>query len=176
MARIKHVGVRLTAAEFVRVALAADALDMRPAAWVRHQAIRAADPAAAAPARFHAPAPASPEAKLTRTAGTRFTDQQFSALAAHALACGLPLAAFIRQAVLGVTPVARRPVAHAAVVALNRLGNNLNQLVHLAHTGVLLPPDLHRAVAAALGQVLALRDALLDADRTGADEPPEPPE
>jgi hypothetical protein len=173
MARIKHVGVRLSAAEFLRVALAAKALNMRPATWVRHQAIRAADPTSEPPAPFHAPPPPSPEAKLSRTAATRFTDQQFEALAAHALACAVPIAAFIRQVVIGVAPVARRPLAHAAIVAINRIGNNLNQLVHLAHTGTLLEPDLRRAVTALLAEIHALRDALLDAEGADLPEPPE---
>ncbi len=176
MARIKHVGVRLTAAEFLRVALAAEALDMRPAAWVRHQAIRAALSTSEPPASCRTPAPASTEdalARLTRTAGTRFTDRQFAALAEHALACGLPVAAFIRQVVLGVTPVARRPLAHAAIVAINRVGNNLNQLVHLAHTGVVLAPDLLRALTAVLAEIRALRDALLDAAGPASSEPGE---
>lgn len=144
---------------------------MRPAAWVRYQAIRAADGSPAPLGAFHAPPPVSPPDRLARSAGTRFTEEQYRALSDHAKACGMPVTAFIRRVILGVNPVARRPETRSAIVAVNRVGNNLNQLVHLAHTGVVLQPDLLRAVREVLAAVHALRSALLRAD---AGEGPEP--
>src|ERR1700687_2305003 len=106
----------------------------------------------------------SPPAKLTRTAGTRFTEDQFEALEEHARACGLTVTAFIRHLVLGFNPSPRRPLVRSAIVAVNRVGNNLNQLVHLANSGIILAPDLIRAVAAVLAEIHALQDVLLRAD------------
>jgi hypothetical protein len=173
VARIKQLNVRVSAAEFVRLAAAAEALAMTPTAWVRHQALRAVDDTSRPSAPFHAPPPQSPPAKLTRTAGTRFTEAQFEALDHYARDCGLTLTAFIRKVVLGFKPLARRPPSQAAIVAVNRVGNNLNQLVHLAHSGILLSPDLMRAVAELLGKVHSLRDALLRADEADSPEPVE---
>jgi hypothetical protein len=164
VARIKDLRVRLSAGEFLRIASAAEASGMQPSPWVRHQALRAADGLPTPSIRFHSPPPASPPAKLTHSAGTRFTQEQFEALDAYARACGLPVAAFIRQVVLGVKPLARRPEIRSAIVAVNRVGNNLNQLVKLAHTGVVLAPDLMRAVGEVLTEVRAVRSAFLRAD------------
>jgi hypothetical protein len=172
MQRIKHLSIRVSAGEFLRLAAAADALAMTPTAWVRHQALCAADGASPSPAPFKPPPPQSPPAKLARTAGTRFSDEQFAALEEHARACGLTVTAFIRQVVLGFTPSPRRPLERSAIVAVNRVGNNLNQLVHLANSGMLLPPDLLRAIAAVRAEIHALQDALFRADAADAAEPP----
>jgi hypothetical protein len=125
MARIKHVGVRLTAAEFLRVALAAEASDIRPAARLCHLPIRVVDPPAEAPTRFQAPPPASPGSsltRLTRTVGTRFTDRHFAALSEHALACGLPVAATgwpaSSESARRPTPRSSRPLSSRASPAL----------------------------------------------------------
>jgi hypothetical protein len=192
--RIKLLAVRVSAGEYLRLAAAAEAAGLAPSAWVRHQALHAADlrpepvprfqppPAASvasAASAASASAAAAPPARLARTAGTRFTTEHLEALADHARACGLTRAAYIRQVVLGVTPAARRPLSHAAIVAVNRVGNNLNQLVHLAHTGVVLPPDLRRAVEEVRRAVQALRDTLLTADLAepaGAIDPADPPQ
>jgi hypothetical protein len=172
MARIKLLSVRLSAGEFLRICLAAETSTMAPAAWVRSQALRAVDHQAAAPERFAPPAQASPPARLTHPASTRFTEDQFAALDEYARACGLPVAAYIRRVVLGVNPTPRRPLAHAAIVAVNRVGNNLNQLVHLAHTGLLLPPDLLRAIAEVRREIQSLRMALLRDDSADAADSP----
>jgi hypothetical protein len=142
MARIKLIGVRFSAGEFVRISALADALGMTTTAWVRHQALRAAESKPEPSARFHAPPATGSPAKLTHTAGTRFSEEQFTALDAHANACGLTVTAFIRKVVLGVKPVARIPETRRALAAVNRVGNNLNQLVKLAHSGVVLAPDV----------------------------------
>jgi Bacterial mobilisation protein (MobC) len=171
--RIKHLSIRVSAGEFLRLAAAADALAMTPTAWVRHQALCAADGAPPTTAPFKPPPPQSPPAKLTRTAGTRSSDEQFAAIEEHARACGLTVTAFIRQVVLGFTPAARRPLERSAIVAVNRVGNNLNQLVHLANSGILLPPDLMRAVAAVRAEIHSLQDALFRDDAADASEPPQ---
>jgi hypothetical protein len=178
VARIKQLGLRLSAGEFLRLAAAAEAAAMTPTAWVRHQALRAAEGISDPAAPFQPPPPQSPPAKLTRTAGTRFTQEQFEALDEHARACGLTPTAFIRQVVLGFHPVARRPETRSAIVAVNRVGNNLNQLVHLANSGIVLTPALLRAVAEVLAEIHALRAQLLEADSADGADPadaPEPP-
>ncbi|HEY6322832.1 MAG TPA: plasmid mobilization relaxosome protein MobC [Thermoanaerobaculia bacterium] len=171
MARIKLLSVRLSAGEFLRVCLAADTSAMSPASWIRHQALRAAEGTFAPPGGLRLPPPASPAPNLTHIATTRFTEEQFEALVDYARACGLPLAAFLRQVVLGVKPIARRPELRSAIVAVNRVGNNLNQLVKLAHTGVVLAPELARVVREVLVELHALQKALLRADAGDAGEP-----
>jgi hypothetical protein len=159
MARQKHIGVRLSDEEFLRLAAVAALASMSPAAWLRYMALRsfAATPPPVAPP----PAAPSPPAALSRTTGTRFTSEQHDSIAERAEACGLPVAAYVRQLVLGAAPSDRRPDVRAAVVALNRVGNNLNQLTKLAHAGTLLPRDLQLAVEHLLAEVRRLRDALL---------------
>lgn len=178
MPRIKHLSVRVSAGEFLRLAAAAELAAMTPTAWVRHQALRTADGVSTPPPPFRPPPLQSPPAKLTRTAGTRFTEDQFEALEEHARACGLTVTAFIRHLVLGFNPSPRRPLVRSAIVAVNRVGNNLNQLVHLANSGIILAPDLIRAVAAVLAEIHALQDVLLRADAadsSDANDAPEPP-
>jgi Mobilization protein NikA len=170
VARIKLVGVRLTAGEFVRIAAAAEGAGLPLVSWIRNQALRAVDLQTSPPAPFEPPLRSKPADLLTHTASTRFTEGQFLALDEHARACGLTVASYIRQVVLGFTPAARRPLERSAIVAVNRVGNNLNQLVHLANSGILLPPDLLRAVAAVRAEIHALQDAFFRADQDDASE------
>jgi Bacterial mobilisation protein (MobC) len=171
MARIKLLSVRLSAGEFLRVCLAAEASSMAPASWIRRQALRAAEGTQEPLFELRLPALTSPPPKLTHIASTRFTEEQFEALVDYARACGLPLAGFLRQVALGVKPIARRPELRSAIVAVNRVGNNLNQLVKLAHTGVVLAPDLVRVVREVLVELHALQRALLRADAGDLGEP-----
>jgi len=171
MARIKLLSVRLSAGEFLQVCLAAEASSMAPASWIRHQALRATEGMLEPTAGLRLPPAASPAQNLTHIAATRFTEEQFEALVDYARACGLPLAAFLRQVALGVKPIARRPELRSAIVAVNRVGNNLNQLVKLSHTGVVLAPDLLRVVRQVLVELHALRAAFLRADTADASEP-----
>jgi hypothetical protein len=164
VARIKQLGVRFSASEFVRIAEAAAAFGMTPTAWLRHQGLSALNGKQDPPGRFNVPPAAYPPAKLTRTAGTRFTEEQFEALVAHAIACGLTPTAFIRQVVLGVKLVARRPEIRSLIVAVNRVGNNLNQLVKLANSGVVVTPDLVRAVQEVLVEMQGVRKVLFRVD------------
>jgi hypothetical protein len=164
MAKSKHLSVRFSTNEFTRVTAAAESLGMTCAALVRLQALRAADGAPEPRPTFHAVALKRPSAKLARKVGTCFTDEEFEALDEHARACGLTVSNLIRRLIVGLKPIARRPLAHSAIVALNRAGATLNQLVELANRGTLLPPDLMHAVAGLLREIRALRDALLEAD------------
>jgi Mobilization protein NikA len=172
VARIKLLGVRFSAGEFVRLSAWADAQGLTPTAWVRHQALSAINGKPEPPARFQAPPTADSPAKLTRTAGTRFSEEQLEALAAHANACGLTVTAFIRKVILGVKPVARIPATRAAIVAVNRVGNNLNQLVRLANSGVVLAPELLGVLREVHAEFRALQVRLLRAD-AGDDRKPE---
>lgn len=173
MARSKKLYIRLSPGELRRIVAAADSLTMPRSAWVRHQALRAAEGASKPPALFQAPSPGDASAKLTRTLRAHFTEQQFEALDEHARACGLTLSGFVRQVVLGFKPVARRPLARSAIVAVNRAGATLNQLVQLTGNGIVLTPDLMQAVATVLDEIHSLRDALLRADAAGASDPRE---
>jgi hypothetical protein len=58
----------------------------------------------------------------------------------------------------------------SAIVAVNRVGGNLNQVVKLANTGIVLPPDLLRELHAVRAEIDALRQAFLASLRG---EPPE---
>jgi hypothetical protein len=173
VAKIKIIGVRLTAGEFIEICLAAKTSALAPSTWIRRQALRAAEVASTPLNAFRPPSPVSPPPNLTHTAATRFTEEQFEAIDAYARDCGLPLAAFIRQVVLGVKPVVRRPEARSAIVAVNRVGNNLNQLVKLANSGVVLAPDLVRVVREVLAELHLLRRALFRADAADTSEPSE---
>jgi len=75
----------------------------------------------------------------------------------------LPVSAYVRSVLRGATPSPRRAEAHAAVVALSRIGNNLNQLTRLAHGGTLIPRDLYRAIEALRVEVLQVRGEILSA-------------
>jgi hypothetical protein len=169
MARIKTkiLGVRFSPGEMRRIVAAADSLMMPRSAWVRHQALRAADGASNPPSLFQAPAPGDSSAKRRHTVSAHFTQQQFEALDEHARACGLTLAGFIRLLVLGFKPIARRPLTRSAIAAVHRVGVNLHRLVHLVSSGIVPIPDLTDAVTAALAEVHSLRDALLREDAAG---------
>jgi hypothetical protein len=173
VARIKLLGVRFSAREFVRIVESADALGMTPTAWVRHQALRAIDGGQAPPASFQPPPYTDLPAKLTRTAGTRFSEAQFEALRAHARACGLTVTAFMRKLALGVKPIARIPATRSAIVAVNRVGTNLNQLVKLANSGVVLTPELVGVILEVRAEIQAMAKKLLRVDsgddRTASD-------
>ena len=164
MARIKVLGVRVSAGEFLQIVAAAEDAGMQPVAWVRRQVLGASEGKAEIPERFYPPPPESPPAKFSRSAGVRFTEEQLGAIQTHSRACGLTVGTFIRKVVLGVTPRPRRPELHSAIVAVNRVGNNLNQLVRLANSGVVLPPELLGAVRDVLVEVRALQKVQLRAD------------
>ncbi|HVR11771.1 MAG TPA: hypothetical protein VMW75_27260 [Thermoanaerobaculia bacterium] len=166
MAWIKKLYVPLSSSELVRLAAAAEAAAMPVAAWVRHQALLVVDAARKPLPLSPAALPERPPSKLTRRVGTYFTEEQFEVLGEHARACGLTVSCFTRHLILGFKPIVRRPLARSAIVALNRAGASLNQLVQLTSKGIVLTPDLTQAVAGVLEEIHALRDALLRVDAT----------
>lgn len=102
----------------------------------------------------------------TETLFARVTPEEKATILARADRAGLASAAFIRAAVLGdAGPRARRrrPVEHTALVqllaALNRVGNNLNQLARNSNLGLDIDvPDLRDA----LQQYRAVIDVIYD--------------
>ena len=91
---------------------------------------------------------------------TRLTAADLEDLRERAKAAGLAVATFLRLLLRGLPPAPRRPLTRSAIVALNRVGNNLNQLTRLAHGGALMPADLFAALRAVHQEVRALREAL----------------
>jgi hypothetical protein len=161
MARNRHLGIRLTDDELARiVAMASASEGRRPAAWLRELALRS-------PASVPAPETASHLASshFTRPVSTRFSTEQYEHIRERAHACGLSVAAYARLAVLGATPVLRRGGdIRPAIAALNRVGNNLNQLTKLANQGMPFPAELAAAVSRVLAEVRRMRDTLLEVD------------
>ena len=164
MARTKQLSCRLSAGELSLITAAAESLGMTCAGLVRFQALRVAGGVPEPRPLFQAAPPKGPTAKLTRRVGTALTEEEFEALEEHARACGLAVGNLIRRLIVGLKPIARRPLAHSAIVDVNRVGATLNQLVELASKGTVLPQDLMHAVAGLLREIRALRDALLEAD------------
>jgi len=162
--RPHHIGVRLSDEELARLRPAAVAAEISVAALVRRLALSAVGES---PGLIAAP-PAEPSGagRLTRTVGTRLSPEQHAAAGERARACGLPLAAYVRRAVLGIAPSARprRSEVRPALAALNQVGNNLNQLTKLAHQGTVLYGELAAAVERVLGEVRRVRDAVLGVD------------
>lgn len=83
------------------------------------------------------------------------------------------MTAFIRQVVLGLKPIARRPEIRSAIVAVNRVGNNLNQLVKLANSGVVLAPELVLVVREVLAENRTMLQKLLRVDSGDDRQPPD---
>ena len=187
MTRSHLVAFRLTPEEHARLAAAARAGRLAPAAWCRrtvleHLAAAAASatptPAAAtpptAPLAAAGPLPATagvPAAgpvqaePLSRVVGARLTPSLYFDLETRAKGAGVTVGTYLRHLVRGHPPTARWPLARAAIVQLARVGNNLNQLVKLAHSGTPLPLELHATVLRVLGEVRSLRKALQDEPR-----------
>jgi hypothetical protein len=171
MARNKRSRIRLSAGELAAVDAAAAAAGITRAAWLRDQVLRAARCGPNPPAPLPAPPPQHPPAKLTRAVGTYFTAEQFEALDEHARACELTVSAFIRRVVLGFRPMARRPLARSAIVAVDHATKQLNQLVQLDKSGTLLAPEILPAVTELRDEIHLLRDALLTADAAASRKP-----
>jgi hypothetical protein len=115
----------------------------------------------------------SDKRQRTETLFARVTPEEKSAFAARADRAGMASAAFMRALALGdAGPRARRrrPVEHRALVqtlaALNRVGNNLNQLARNTNLGIdidvpQLRDALHQyhAVTAAIYEALGMEPA-----------------
>jgi len=165
------IAFRLTAEEHARLAAAAAAAGLAPAGWCRRavleQLAAAAPPAPAAPvAASPAPAAAAPAGgalgaePLSCTVAARLTPSQLFDLEARAKGAGVTVGTYLRHLVQGQPPTARWPLARAAIVQLSRAGNNLNQLVKLAHQGTPMPLHLYSAVERLLEEVRSVRRAL----------------
>jgi hypothetical protein len=175
MPRPKVIAYRLTPEEHSRLAAAATAGGLSPAAWSRRAALDqlaagagAARPAAApapptGPARIaDAAAQAAADAEpLSRVVGAKLTPSQYFDLEARAKGAGVTIGAYLRRLIQGQPPTPRWPLARAAIVQLTKAGTNLNQLVKLAHEGTLMQAELYQAVAHVLAEVQAVRAALL---------------
>jgi hypothetical protein len=161
MPRAHVIGVRLSAEEYHRLSAAAAAGGARPGTLAR-RLIR--DQLAGAPAaagtRCPPAAAASAGDPLVRTVATRISLAECDDLRERATAAGLAVGSFLRLLLRGLPPAPRRPLTRSAIVALNRVGNNLNQLTRLAHGGVLMPTDLFATLRAVHQEVRALREAL----------------
>lgn len=160
IARPRRLSVRLSATEHAQLAAAADAAGMRPSSLLRDLALAAL----ALPLPAPRPLEISAAGLLTRRVSSRVTAAEAEALGLRARECDLPVAAYVRQILRGSTPSARRPAAREAVVALSRVGNNLNQLTRLAHGGTLIPADLFRAIEALRVEVYRVRAEILAAE------------
>ncbi|MBV8201891.1 MAG: hypothetical protein JOZ15_14830 [Acidobacteria bacterium] len=170
--RPNRLTITLTAAELARFAAAAEALAMTRAAGVRHQAVRAAPEASGLPARFQdVPLPRA-SARFTHTVSIWLPEAHFEALDEQARACGSSLSSLFRHVLAGRSPGVRHPIARSAIVAVNRAGNDLRQLLQRADSGTLIAPDLLLVVAELRREIQALRDALLTADAAASPETP----
>lgn len=104
----------------------------------------------------------------TETLFARVTPEEKSAFIARADRAGMATAAFMRALALGdAGPRARRrrPVEHQALVqtlaALNRVGNNLNQIARNSNLGIDIGvPELRDALQRYHAAVAAIYDAL----------------
>lgn len=104
----------------------------------------------------------------TETLFARVTPDEKSAFAARADRAGMASAAFMRALALGdAGPRAhrRRPVEHRALIqtlaALNRVGNNLNQIARNSNLGIDIGvPELRDALHQYHAVVAAIYDAL----------------
>ena len=107
-----------------------------------------------------------------RTAGkfVHLTEAENAQLEARARACGLSVSSYLRAAALGdAGPRARRaPTVQAEVIAramieLNRVGNNVNQIARSANIGKEIDPYFYEAIGK---QLVALLREMHEAIRT----------
>jgi hypothetical protein len=104
--------------------------------------------------------------RRTRAMLVRFTPTEFEAVRAHARACGLTMARYARETACGAVPRARRTATtDEALRQLVRIGNNLNQLAHVANARDQLPIEARLDAVLAELMVIARRIA-------GEDEAP----
>lgn len=79
--------------------------------------------------------------RRTKQLKVTLSEDEYGALARRSEEFGVSMAGVVRSAVLGLPlPKRRAKIDLEAIVALNRVGSNLNQLVKVAHvTGCLNP-------------------------------------
>lgn len=113
------------------------------------------------------PTKTDPGLRRTATAAFAVTQGEASALAARADAAGLSLSAYLREIVLAADAAARPTQAAArgadatrikvgAVRELSRLGNNLNQLARLYHSGRDVPVRTEAVLARTEAAIMEL--------------------
>jgi hypothetical protein len=175
MARPHRISPRFDPENLARLTAAAAAVGLTATRWLHRVAMLHLEPTAALPQTASPailpPLPDPSPGSLDRPTGTRLTPDQHAAVAERAHACGLSVSAYVRLLVLGGTPVARRSEVRSAIVAVNRVGGNLNQVVKLANSGIVLAPDLLREVSAVRAEIGALREAFLAALRGDTEDP-----
>ncbi len=154
MIRPKLLTVRLSEAEHAILAVEAKALAVSLSACLR---TRAFSSAGTVPTQ-----PCTPTVgRLTRQVTSRLTAEEAEQLAGWAKDSNLSVAAYVRGLLRATPPPPARSDARAAVVALGRVGNNLNQLTRLAHGGRVLSTDLFQAVESLRVEVYRLREEIL---------------
>lgn len=106
--------------------------------------------------------------RRTCAIGVRLTPSERGALQAAASARGVSPAEVLRGAFMGSTALSPEPAAAtvsvldpSAIVALNRVGANLNQLARRANAGDLLQPGELPEVMASLSDSLARIERLV---------------
>ena len=83
----------------------------------------------------------------------------------RARACGRPVARYAREVLLGATPRARRNTsADEALRQLARVGNNLNQLAHIANATERLP--IEAKLDSALAELMAVASRIAGDEQT----------
>ncbi len=164
--RSAPVSFRLSPAEHAALVALAEASGRSPGEWVRAalRPVLAGEVAAVVvpvASSVSPPGVAAEEGEgLGRVVTARLSAGQWQALEAAAERCGLTVSRYVRTVLAGVVPPARRPLARSAIAALNRVGNNLNQLVHLAHEGRVHSAELIVVVGEVHAAVRALRREL----------------
>ena len=103
--------------------------------------------------------------RRTKQLKVTLSEQEFDALVQRSEGCGVSMAGVVRSAVLGIPfPKRHTKIDLEAIVALNRVGSNLNQLVRIAHvTGCLNPVQVIAAgdvVAKISGLTRRIEDGL----------------
>jgi hypothetical protein len=105
--------------------------------------------------------------KRSKILGVRFSEEELRTVEERA--DGEPLSCYLRRIALGEQRRGAVPRANRAIAGqLAKIGNNLNQLVRLAHTGRLqaaLEPQLKRLLA----EITRYRQELLGSPREGSD-------
>ena len=160
MTRMRLVNFRVLETEYLRLVAAAGAARTSLSELLRDRACASPDSPPPVPVALVASVPDGP---LIFRIASRLTASEGVSLIERAKECELPIAAYVRQVLRGDTPTARRPQVHAALVALSRVGNNLNQLTRLAHGGTLISRDLYRAIEALRVEVYQVRAEILSA-------------
>jgi Bacterial mobilisation protein (MobC) len=101
----------------------------------------------------------------TRAMLVRFTPAEFQAVRERAQVCGLAMARYVRETALGAVPRARQHHAtDEALRQLARIGNNLNQLAHVANAKDVLPTEARLELV--LTELMAVARRVAGEDQT----------